>query len=230
MKQESTQKEAAVEQPEVASQETTKETPKVTSPEAKETSERPRTEEEFRKLQGHMTTAINESKRKDGLLQSVQSQLQELQKTQIQQRLETRRRELADLEGDPDGLTKTRQKHQLEDEIADLEEKNEELRGAIWRKYDQAKGLAQQHNLNSDNIFELMDNATTEKEMELMAQLMSTEQAKGKTPPETTGFKPDSNTSDAAPTGDFKQLEKNFIADPYKYGKQYKEALAKRGQ
>jgi hypothetical protein len=72
--------------------------------------------------------------------------------------------------------------------------------------------------------------AGTPKEMELLAELKVAKQAKGQGKvQEKGGFRPDSNTSDAAPS-DFKQLEKNFIADPYKYGKAYKEALAKRGQ
>jgi len=62
-----------------------------------------------------------------------------------------------------------------------------------------------------------------------LAQL-KVEQAKGQGKVQTEGVKPDSATSDAAPTGDFKQLEKNFIADPYKYGVAYKKALAERGQ
>jgi hypothetical protein len=230
MKQELNQDEATVEQPEVASQETTEATPEVTSTEAKETSERQRTEEEFRKLQGYMTTAINESKKKDELLKSVQTQLQELRRRDQERQSADRKRELESLEGDPDGQASVRRKHRLEDENRELEKANIELMGRVWNKYDKAKALVMEHNLNPDDIFKLMDETTTELEMKLMAKdLRPVEQAKGKVPTKESGFRPDSNTSDAAPS-DFKQLQKNFIADPWKYGKQYREALAKRGQ
>ena len=162
-------------------------------------------------------------------LKSTQDKLQELHKEREQQRLEARRKEIADLDGDTDEQAKVRRKHQLEDEVTKLQDQRTTEEGAVQRKYDQAIDLASQYNLSLEDARELMT-AGSPKEMELMAQLKVAEQAKGKTSPETTGFpKPDSASSDAAPS-DFKQLEKNFIADPYKYGKQYKEALAKRGQ
>ena len=195
---------------------------KATPTEEKKTSEIIRGEEEYRKIQSMKDKA-------EAALQSAQKELQELRKFNEQQRLETRKKELDALSDDPDGLAKVRHRHQLEDEITRLEQKRLEEEGAVARKYDQAANLAKEYNLNLDEARELLD-ATSPKEMELMAKLKAVEKAKGQDKvQEKGGFRPDSNTSDAAPS-DFKQLQKNFIADPYKYAKAYKEALAKRGQ
>ena len=162
--------------------------------------------------------------------QKLESELQNLRKEREQQRLEARQKEIAALSDEPDEQAKVRRKHQLEDEVNKLQELKTQEEGAVQRKYDQAIDLARQHSLSLDDARELM-NAGTPREMELLAQIKVAEQAKGqgKVLPKEKGFKPDSNTSDAAPS-DFKQLEKNFIEDPYKYGKHYREALLKRGQ
>jgi len=215
MEQELTQVEATVEQPK---EEISKGTPQVV-PDKKETSEKARTEVEFRKMQSMKDSA-------EATLKTVQTELQGLRKQAVEQRGEARRKGIADLEGDADGQGAVRRKHRLEDDLRNLEEQKIDAEGAVQRKYDQAADLSKQYNLSLADARDLLD-ANTPKEMELLAQL-KTKQAKGETP-ESTGFKADSGTSDAAPT-DFKQLEKNFIADPYKYGKAYKEALAKRGQ
>jgi len=223
MEKELNQEGATVEQP---TEETSKVASETTSTEEKKTSEKTYSEVEWRKMQSMKDTAESKAQR-------YEQELQGLRRKDYERQIVDRKKEIESLDGDTDGQASVRRKHQLEDEVRDLEEKNERLRGAVWNKYDQAKALVKGHNLNPDDIFKLMDETTTETEMKLMAEnlgLKTAEQAKGaKTSPETTGFKPDSATSDAAPS-DFKQLEKNFIADPYKYGKQYKEALAKRGQ
>jgi len=196
MKQELKQDEVTQEQPEVASKETTGVTPEAPSTEEKKTSERPRTEEEFRKLQSKMTKAIQEAQSYGASLKSVQSELQELRRKGEQERLEARKREIADLDGDPEGQGKLRRKHQLEDELNLLEEKKRDEEGAVARKYDQAMGLAKEYDLSLTEARELLD-ATTPKEMELMAQLKAREKEKVQiTSTEKTGFKPDSGTSD----------------------------------
>lgn len=217
MEKESKQTEATMEQ----SSEELEATPQVTSPAEKAPSERPRTEEEFRKVQSMKDKA-------DATLKSVQSELQELRKANEQQRLEARKKEITDLDGDPDGQTSARRKHQLEDELRDLGQQKEEAEGAVERKYAQAEELGIRYKLSLADTRDLM-RAKNPEHMEDLAQLKA-ERAKGQGKVQSeTEFKPDSATSDAAPS-DFKQLEKNFIADPYKYGKAYKEALAKRGQ
>ncbi|MFX1476175.1 MAG: hypothetical protein ACFFCO_11950 [Promethearchaeota archaeon] len=204
MKQESNQAEAVEKQ---VSEQTTEETPKespeptseTTSTEEKATSERVRTEEEFRKLQSRMTRAINDAKSYEKNLQTVQSQLQELRKKEEQRELEARQRELSALEGEPEEQAKVRRKHQLEDEVRRLEQKRTDEEGAVGRKYDQALNLAKEHNLSLEDARELLD-ATSPREMELLAQLkarnMKEEQAKTATS-EKSGYKPDSGTSDA---------------------------------
>ena len=216
MEQELKQEGATTEQPK---EEISKETPKVTLPEEKKTSERTYSEIEWRKMQSMKDKA-------DATLKNVETQLQELRKRTGQQALEVRQKEIQALDGEPDEQAKLRRKHQLEDEVNKLNEVKSQQEGAVQRKYDQALELAAQHGLSLSDARELMA-AETPKEMELLAQIKVAEQEKDAQ--KSTGPSPDSATSDAAPS-DFKQLEKNFIADPYKYGKQYKEALAKRGQ
>ena len=165
---------------------------KTPSTEEKATSkkdERVYTPDEFRKMQSMKDKAEN-------LYKSVQSELQELRRKGEQERLEARKREIADLDGDPEGQGKLRRKHQLEDELNLLEEKKRDEEGAVARKYDQAMDLAKQYDLSLTEARELLD-ATTPKEMELMAQLKAREKEKVQiTSTEKTGFKPDSGTSD----------------------------------
>ena len=230
MKQELNQDEVTEEQPEVASQETTEATPEVTSTEEKATSERQRTEEEFRKLQGIMTKAINDAKAKDATLQSVQNELQELRKRNDQQELEARRKELEDAADVPELVKIVRERHRLEDEKRKFAQYTRETQEDVDRQYKDAIRLSEQHGVK---ISELFGVAKSTEQMELLAEnlALKAEQAKGqgKVLPKEKGFRPDSNTSDAAPS-DFKQLEKNFIADPAKYALEYKKALAKQGR
>ena len=193
---------------------------KAPSPEEKATSEKQKDDEWKRMMQSKADKA-------EFALKSAQGQLQELRKEREQQRLEARQKEIAALADEPDEQAKARRKHQLEDEVNKLQELRTQEEGAVQRKYDQALELARQHNLSLDDARELM-NAGTPREMELLAQIKVAEQTKGKVQKEK-GFRPDSNTSDAAPS-DFKQLEKNFIADPAKYALEYKKALAKQGR
>ena len=205
-------------------EETSKPASEVTSPEEKAASEKQKADDEWkRKMQSRTDTA-------ESTLKSAQEKLQKLHDESEQQRLVARRKEIVDLEGEPDEQAKVKRKHELEDEVNKLQELKSKEEGAVQRKYDQAIDLARQHSLSLDDARDLMD-AGSPREMELLAQLKVAEKAKGlgKVQSKEGGFRPDSATSDAAPS-DFKQLEKNFIADPYKYGKQYKEALLKRGQ
>ena len=196
MEQELTQTEAAEEQPK---EEISKEAPKVTPPEEKKTSERTYSEPEWRKMQSMKDTA-------DAKAQKLERENQALRDQQGQQRKIARQKEIADLdkEGDTDGVAKARYKHDLEDENLKLEEKNVELMGKVWNKYDQSIELASKHNLSLADARELMK-ADSPREAELMAQLIVAEQAKvtkESPPPETTGFKPDSGTSDAGTDSD----------------------------
>lgn len=185
MEQESTQVEATVEKPK---EEISKETPQV-FPEKKETSEKARTEVEFRKMQSMKDSA-------EATLRTVQTELQGLRKQTEQQRGEARRKEIADLDGDADGQGAVRRKHRLEDDLRNLEEQKIDAESAVQRKYDQAADLSKQYNLSLADARELLD-ASTPKEMELMAQIKVAEQAKGQVESLVpSGFKPDSGTSD----------------------------------
>jgi hypothetical protein len=134
--------------------------------------ERSYSETEFRKLQSMKDKA-------DAKAKSVEGELQQIRGILEQQRLEQRKKELEALADDPDGQSKVRLKHQLEDEVKILTEKKEKEEDAVGRKYDQALDL----------------DATTPKEMELMAKLKTREHEKS-VEKEKTGFKPDSATSD----------------------------------
>ena len=191
------------------------------STEEKETSEKQKDDEWKRMMQSRTDTA-------ESTAQKLEKELQQLRKDREQQRLEAQRKEIADLADEPEEQAKVRRRHEREDKLRKIDEEIAQKEGAVERKYDQAIELATKHNLSLADARELM-NAGTPREMELLAQIKVAEKAKGKVPTKESGFRPDSATSDAAPS-DFKQLEKNFIEDPYKYGKQYREALLKRGQ
>jgi len=187
MEQELKQEEATVEQPKEEVSEVSKVTPavdKATSPKP----ERVYTPDEFRKMQSMKDKA-------EATLKSVQSELQKLQAIHDQQRLEQRKKEIESLVDDPDGQSKIRLKHQLEDEVRGLREQKEKEEGAVQRKYDQAAELAKQYSLSLDESRELLD-ATTPREMELMAQLKAREHEKPTSSKEEK-FIPDSGKSDA---------------------------------
>jgi len=207
LKQESNQKEAAVEQPEVASQETTEATPEVTSTEAKETSERPRTEDEFRKIQSLKGKAEHKAEVAEQSLQSVQAQLNELQTAMERQRLEARRKEIEGLEGDPEAQKRVISMHELEDQGKKQEKYLKDKEEALVRKYNQATELAATFNVP---ITELLT-AETPREMELMAQVKGA--GKG-VKAQTEGFVPDSGVSETG-TLDKKRVVDNYIKDPY---------------
>lgn len=198
-----------------------KETPKVVSAETKTTSERPRTEDEFRKIQSLKDKA-------DARLTKVEGELQGLRKANEQQRLLQRQREISDLEGDADGQSKVRRKHQLEDELSQLQDRSEKEEGAVARKYDQAMDLAKQFDLNLTEARELLD-AATPKEMELMAQLKAKEKEKvlPKAPTGTKeAFSPDSGASDAGGESD-EAFMKRYSEGKSDDHKRAKKVLAK---
>ena len=204
MKQESKQKEATVEQSEVASEETTEATPEVTSTEAKETSERQRTEEEFRKLQSIMTKAINESKAKDSTIQSVQNELQELRNQMERQRLEAQKKELEDAKDEPELLRIIRRRHEVEERERKFKEDTERVQENMLNAWEDSKRLAKEYGVD---FSELLD-CKTSRERELLAYKLSKEQAKGaKTSQEPSGFRPDSNISDVGERRSWTQKE-----------------------
>ena len=156
-----------------------------------------RTEDEFRKIQSMKDKA-------EATLNKVQSELQELRKAREQERLLQRQKEISDMDGDAEGQTKARRKHQLEDELLQLQDKREKEEGAVARKYDQAEDLARKYDLNLSEARELLE-ATTPREMELMAQLKAREKEKvqDKAPTGTKeAFTPDSGASDAGGESD----------------------------
>jgi len=156
-----------------------------------------RTEDEFRKIQSMKDKA-------EATLNKVQSELQELRKAREQERLLQRQKEISDMDGDAEGQTKARRKHQLEDELSQLQDKREKEEGAVARKYDQAEDLARKYDLNLSEARELLE-ATTPREMELMAQLKAREKEKvqDKAPTGTKeAFTPDSGASDAGGESD----------------------------
>lgn len=189
MEQETNQTGEVKEQPK---EEISKEVPK-SSPEVKPTS---RTEDEFRKIQSMKDKA-------EATLNKVQTELQELRKATEQQRLLHRQKEITDLEGDADGQAKVRRKHQIEDELNELQNRREKEEGAVQRKYDQARELSRKFSLSLDEERDLLD-ATTPREMELLAQLKAKEREKiqeTKAPTKEV-FTPDSGASEGSGESD----------------------------
>ena len=166
-------------------------------PEEKATSEKQKAEDDWKR------TMQSRADKAEFSLKSANTELQKLRTEREQQRLVARHKEIADLEGDTDGQAQAKRKHQLEDDVAKLEEQRTETEGAVDRKYDQAIDLATKHNLSLADARELM-NAGSPREMELTAQLKVAEKAKvqeGSSQEE--GFPtPDSGTSDAGTDSD----------------------------
>ena len=146
------------------------------------------------------------------------------------QRLDAQRRELESID-DPEAKKALLRTYDVEKREREHEEKVKRDKEAIERMFSDAETLAIEHNLKPSDLL----SAANPEAMKLLAKNLALQReldatkTKGQTSPDSTGFTPDSGTSDAAPSN-FKQLEKNFINDPYKYGKAYKEALAKQGQ
>jgi len=216
MEQGSDQAEATVEK---LKEEISKETPPVTPTEKKETSVR--TETEFRKMQSMKDVA-------DAKAQKLEGENQVLRDQQERQRLMSRQKEIADLEGDTDGQAQARRKHKLEDDMEKLERERVESEGAVQRKYDQSIELATQYNLGLADARELMK-AGSPREMELMAQLKVAEMSKGSSPPSPEGgFTPDSGVSDVGGKRSWTAQEvANLSSEDYKkYEREINEALA----
>jgi hypothetical protein len=154
-----------------------------------------------------------------------EKELQGLRKANEQQRLLQRQKEISDLEGDADGQTKVKRKHQLEDELSDLQDRREKEEGAVARKYDQAMDLASKYDLNLSEARELLE-ATSPREMELMAQLKAKEKEKGQSKSTGETYVPDSGTSDAVGKRSFSQEEiaKMPIETYRKYAKDIEKA------
>ena len=226
MEQESKQEGATEEQ---VVEETPAPVPTVVSTEAKETSEKTRTEKEFTSMQSMKDKSDARATKAEATVNSVQNELQEFRNEMERQRKDSRQKEIDSLADDPDAQSRLRRLHQREDSMKTAETKLEEKATKLSAKWNDAFDLARQYGVDVNELIVTDSPEVMEKMAKLLAQNKVVEQAKDEPKPQDSGFKPDSNISDAAPS-DFKQLEKNFIADPYKYGKQYKEALAKRGQ
>jgi len=181
--------------------ETTSEASQPVSTETKRTSERTYSESEWRTMQSLKDKA-------DAKSQRVERELQELRRQNQERLLADRKRELDEFDGDADGQANIRRKHQLQDEVRNLEEGNLRLKGAIMNKYDQAKALVKEHNLNPDDIFKLMDETETETEMKLMAENLGLKTEQKKEPkPKSEKFTPDSGVSDIGGNRSFTQAE-----------------------
>ena len=192
------------------------------STEEKATSEKQKDDEWKRMMQSKADKA-------EFALKSAQGQLQELRKYNEQRELEAQRKELEAVADEPELLKIVKERQRLDAKKREFDAYIRETQGDVDRQYKDAIRLSEQYGVK---ISELFGVAKSTEQMELLAEnlALKAEQAKGQDKVQKEkGFRPDSNTSDAAPS-DFKQLEKNFIEDPYKYGKQYREALLKRGQ
>ena len=148
-----------------------------------------------------------------------------------QQRLDTQRKELESVADDPEAKKALLRQFDFEKRERDFKLQMEKSEAQIQAMFSDAESLAAEYNLKPSDLLV----ATSPEAMKLLAKNLALEReleatkTKGQTSQDAAGFKLDSNISDAAPT-DFKQLRDNFIKDPWKYGKTYKEALAKRGQ
>jgi len=143
------------------------------------------------------------------------------------QRLEAQKRELEAVADDPEAKKILLRSYDLQKREREIDDKDKANREAMQRMFDEAEALAIEHNLKPSDLL----SAGTPEAMKLLAKNLALQrELDSKQTKAKEGFPaPDSGTSDAAPS-DFKQLQKNFIADPWKYGKAYKDALAKRGQ
>jgi len=222
MEQDLKQDGTAEEQP---TEDTSKVASEVVSTDEKTVSEKTRTDEIVRNLQSSKDKAEFRAKKAEEFTQSVQKELQEFRSEIERQKQEARQKEIDALASEPEEQAKLRRKFSIEDfEQKTLKELKEKEVG-LSKKYNQALDLIEKYGLY--NAFDELMKVESPREMELLAQVKAAEKAKGQVKKEA--YAPDSATSDAAPS-DFKKLEQDFIKDPYKYGKQYKEALAKRGQ
>ena len=174
-------------------EEISKEVPKA-SIEEKATSEK---DDEWKRMMQSRTDKAESQSRK------LEDQLQKLQERDRQRVSEERARELEKYADEPDEQAKVRRKHQLEDELSQLEEQAKKNEGAVERKYDQALELASKYNLGLADARDLMK-AETPREMELLAQLKvkDLEQGKPPTEPSVETPSPDSGTSDAGADSD----------------------------
>lgn len=170
-----------------------------TSIDEKATSEKVRTEDEFRKLQSMKDKAVAEADSSKQYLQSVQGEVQQLQYQIEQQRLEAQRRELEALEGDPDGQKVVRQRQALAEERRQFDQDTQlEIEGRK-RKQAQAEELTEEYNLTPKQFRELM---TSESRAHMIdkAKLLGKEPVA--TQPPKTDFIPDSGTTDAGGDSD----------------------------
>ena len=153
--------------------------------------------------------------------QKLEEQLQKLQDRDRQRVSEERAREIEKYADEPEEQAKVRRKHQLEDEVSQLEEQRTKNEGAVERKYDQALELASKYNLGLSDARDLMK-AETPREMELLAQLKVKDLEKPQVESKTEIPTPDSGKSDAGTDSD-----EAFMKD-YSEGKSNDHARAQK--
>jgi len=199
MEQELNQTGVAEEQPQ---EETSKDVSQATSTEEKATSQ-----DGIRKLQSMKDKAEWEAKKNKDAFDTVQAQVQELQEALRQQRLDTQRKEIEALTGDPDGQAAVRRKYELDERENRLREEERRQKDAIHRMFDQAAKLAKEHNLNPGDLLDAKDPDSMDllaKNLILQREIEAMKQASGP----KGGFKPDSGTSDASVDSDESFLKK----------------------
>lgn len=179
-------------------QETPAETPETTPQEETKTF----SENELNKaINDALSAKGRDAKRLSDWEDSLVNRESQLRERDKQQRQEMRQKELDALADDADAQSKARYKHKLEDDVIELKEQAERERTAVTKMFNQAKSLIKQHNLQPDAISDLLD-ATSPREMELMAQVKAAEQEKLVTPTKKESVKPDSGISDAGAESD----------------------------
>jgi hypothetical protein len=205
MEKEQTQEGAVEEQPK---EETSTVVSEAVSIEKKATSEKQKTDDEWKRtMQSRTDKAEHEARVLKETLQSVQTQFQGLRESIERQKKEARKKELDSYKDDPEMQNSIKLKHELEDYELTLQKK--------WAK---AMDLAGKYKL--EHVADILS-ADTPREMELLAELKAkeakgeiqepAEQAKLETkasePPK--GFpKPDSGASDASGDSDKAFLER----------------------
>ena len=163
--------------------------------------------------------------------ESYKRNYEDLQRQQEELDAEISRMQDKTYADDPELLKDARGKRQFVKDKRDMERRERELKDGQFALGTQAKALdiadiATKYGV-SVKVLERAD-VSNRTELEEFAREITGESKPGGKPPKDEPVY-DTLISDAVPS-DFKRLQQNFIDDPATYGKEYKEALAKRGQ
>ena len=232
MEQEKIQPGAEQEQPSGVTSEST-------STEEERTSKEPRTysEEEWNLRQSKLDEQVSEAKKlaeqTSGQVGYWQQEHETLGKQLQELQAENERKEDAALADDPEGQSAAKVRRQATKAKQESERKEKDVARresalSVVLKEQAILELSHEYNVEPS----VLKIANSWEEAELIAKTIKQEREKvQKGKGESTGGVPkyDKSISDAAGSN-FKALEQRFINDPYKYGKEYQEALRKRGQ